>query len=109
MPEPTSAQPTAGHPIAGQPTVGRKTYFFTFFGLLGLTLLTTLLGYVDMGVLNVVVALLLAAMKASLIATFFMHALYESRLIRVVMAGGIIWFLIMVTLTMADFISRGWH
>lgn len=78
-------------------------------GLLGLTLLTTLLGFVDMGPFNTIVALLIAAVKASLIAAFFMHALYESKLVRVVMAGGVIWFLILITLTISDYISRNWQ
>ena len=91
-----------------QPVVSRKTYFFTFAGLLGLTLLTTLLGYVDMGPLNMVVAVGLAAIKASLIAAIFMHALYESKLVRVALAGGVIWFLILISLTVSDYISRTW-
>jgi cytochrome c oxidase subunit 4 len=89
-----------------QPIVSRKTYFLTFLSLLGLTLLTTLLGYVDMGVFSTVVALLLAAVKASLIAAVFMHALYGSRLVRVALAGGIVWFLILITLTLSDYLTR---
>ncbi len=92
-----------------QPVVTKRTYFFTFFGLIGLTALTTLLGFVDMGAtLNTVVALFIAAVKASLIAAFFMHALYETKLVRVVMAGGVIWFLILITITLSDYISRNW-
>lgn len=91
-----------------QPAVSKKTYLHTFLSLLGLTLLTTLLGYIDMGPFSTVVALLLAAVKASLIAAFFMHALYETKLVRVTMAGGIIWFLILITLTISDYISRNW-
>ena len=91
-----------------QPAVSRKTYAYTFGGLLGLTLLTTLLGYIDMGPMNVVVAVALAAVKASLIAAFFMHALYEGKLVRVALAGGVIWFLILISLTAVDYISRHW-
>ena len=91
-----------------QPTVSQKTYLLTFLSLLGLTLLTTMLGFIDMGVFSTVVALLIAAVKASLIAAFFMHALYESKVVRVVMAGGVIWFLILITLTIVDYISRIW-
>jgi cytochrome c oxidase subunit 4 len=90
------------------PTVSRKTYLLTFLSLLALTLLTTLLGFVDMGPFNTVVALLIAAVKASLIAAFFMHALYESKLVRVVLAGGVIWFLILISITMTDYMSRNW-
>ena len=89
-----------------EPVVSRRSYLFTFLSLLGLTVVTTVLGYVDMGPMNTVVAVALAAVKASLIAAFFMHALYESRLVRVVLAGGVIWFLILISLTMMDYVSR---
>ena len=91
------------------PAVSRKTYLLTFVGLLALTLLTTLLGFIDMGPFSTIVALVLAAAKASLIAAFFMHALYESALVRVAMAGGLVWFLILITLTISDYIGRGWQ
>ena len=91
-----------------QATVSKTTYLYTFLGLLALTLLTTLLGFLDLGPFNTILALLIAAVKASLIAAFFMHALYESRLVRVVLAGGVIWFLILITLTVSDYVSRNW-
>ncbi len=91
-----------------EPVVSRKTYLLTFGGLLGLTLLTTLLGFVDMGALNSVVALFIAALKASLIAVFFMHALHGSPLVRAVIAGGLIWLLMLISLTLSDYVSRGW-
>lgn len=91
-----------------QPTVSIKTYAFTWLALLGLTLLTSLIGLVDLGIFNLVTAVLIAAIKASLIAFFFMHAFYESKLVRVVLAGGIVWFLILISLTLGDYITRGW-
>ncbi len=90
----------------GQPIVSRKTYLLTFAGLLGLTMLTVLLGMIDMGRLSMVVAVTIAAAKATLIATFFMHALYETKLVRIFVAGGVIWFLILVSLTMMDYLTR---
>jgi cytochrome c oxidase subunit IV len=90
-----------------QPTVSIKTYTFTWLALLGLTLLTSLIGLVDLGVFNLITAILIAGIKASLIAFFFMHAFYESKLVRVVLAGGIVWFLILISLTLADYLTRG--
>ena len=91
-----------------EPVLSRKTYFLTWIALLALTLLTTLLAYLRMGPWNMVIAIAIAAVQASLIAGFFMQALYESVLVRVVTAGGVIWFLIMATLTLTDYITRGW-
>jgi len=91
-----------------QPIVSVKTYALTWLGLLGLTLATSLIGLLDLGPFNLVAAILIAAVKASLIAFFFMHAFYESKLVRVVLSGGIIWFLILMSLTLTDYITRGW-
>ena len=91
-----------------QSTVSVKTYTLTFVALLALTLLTSLLGLVDLGRFSFVTGVTIAVVKASLIASFFMHALYETKLVRVVMAGGVIWFLIMISLTLGDYFTRGW-
>ena len=91
-----------------EPVVSRKTYLFTWLALLGLTLGTTLIGFLDLGPFSMVIAVALAAAKASLIVLFFMHALYEFKLVRVIIAAGIVWFLIFVGLTLNDYVSRGW-
>ncbi len=91
-----------------EPTVSRKTYLLTWLALLTLTLATTLLGFLDLGPFSMVLAIGLAAAKASLLVLFFMHALYEFKLIRVIIAGGVIWFLIFTGLTLNDYMSRGW-
>ncbi|HUO17004.1 MAG TPA: cytochrome C oxidase subunit IV family protein [Verrucomicrobiae bacterium] len=90
-----------------QPTVSIKTYTFTWLALLGLTLLTSLIGLLDLGLFNLVTAIVIAGIKASLIAFFFMHAFYESKLVRVVLAGGVLWFLILISLTLGDYLTRG--
>jgi len=60
---------------------GSRVYLAVFAGLLALTLVTVLVSYVDLGLMNVVVALLIASVKASLVALFFMHLKGESRLV----------------------------
>lgn len=59
----------------------RRTGIAVFVGLLLLTVVTVLVSYVDLGLWNVVVALLIASAKASLVALFFMHLKGESRLV----------------------------
>lgn len=90
------------------PVVSRKTYAFTWIALLVLALATTLIGMLNLGPFNMVIAITIATIKASLIAAFFMHALYEGKVVRIILLGGVIWFLIMVTLTLSDYESRGW-
>ena len=90
------------------PVVSAKSYLFTFLGLLALTLSTVLIGFVNLGWGSMFVAVLIALAKATLIACFFMHALLEKKLVKLVIAGSILWFLILVTLTAGDYITRGW-
>lgn len=91
-----------------QPTVSARTYAFTLLTLLGLTLLTSLLALLDLGQFSFVAGVAIAVIKASLIAAIFMHALYDAKLIRVILAGGVIWFLIMISIILGDYLTRGW-
>ncbi|MBV8052667.1 MAG: oxidase [Acidobacteriaceae bacterium] len=90
------------------PKVSVRRYTLVFGVLLLLALSTTLIGMLNLGPFNMVVAITIAAAKAALIAAFFMQALYESKIVRIVITGGIVWFLIMETLTLGDYMSRGW-
>jgi len=58
-----------------------RTYIAVWAALLGLTAVTVLLSYVQMGVMNAVVALSIASVKASLVALFFMHLKGEKELV----------------------------
>ena len=90
------------------PTLSLKTYLLTFAALLALTLSTVLIGFINLGRGSMFVAVAIATAKATLIASFFMHAIAEKKLIRVVIAGSLLWFLILATLTLGDYITRGW-
>ena len=59
----------------------RRTGLLVFFALLALTVVTVSVSYVDLGLWNTVVALVIASVKASLVALFFMHLKGESRLV----------------------------
>ena len=91
-----------------EPVVRRGTYLTAWVALLALTLLTVLLGYLRMGPFNMIIGIAIAAAQACIIAGVFMHASYEFPLVRVVIAGAVIWFLIETTLTLTDYITRGW-
>ena len=59
----------------------RRTYLAVFAALLLFTVVTVLVSYVDLGLWNAVAALLIASVKASLVALFFMHLKSEDRLV----------------------------
>lgn len=91
-----------------EPRLSRTKYLLTYLALLALTLITTLIAYLNLGVWSTVIAIGIATLMASIVAGIMMHALYESLLIRIFVSGGIIWFLFMMTLTLGDYVSRGW-
>jgi cytochrome c oxidase subunit 4 len=85
-----------------------KTYTLVFLALLMLTGITTAVAYVDLGHFSVVAALTIAVIKMLLVALFFMHLRHSTVLTRIVVAGGLLWLAILITLSMSDFISRDW-
>lgn len=91
-----------------QPVVSIRTYTLTWLALLALALATTLIGFLDLGPFSMGIAILIATAKAALVVAVFMHGRYESKLVRVIIAAGVIWFLIMISNTLGDYISRGW-
>ena len=85
-----------------------KLYWKTCAGLMLLLALTWSIGYVDLGLFNLVVALTISVAKALLVALFFMHIKGSSRLLHLAAVTGVIWLIILVSLTLADYVSRGW-
>ncbi len=83
-----------------------KTYYLIFAALVGLTLLTVGLSYVNLGGLHLIVGLTIATTKAVLVVLFFMHLLYSSRLSWTMFLSGIFWLGILLALTLADYLSR---
>ena len=85
-----------------------KTYTLVFLLLLALTAATTVVSTIDLKVFNVVMALLIAAVKMMLVALFFMHLRHSIILTKVVVGGGMLWLGILLVLSLSDFVTRGW-
>jgi cytochrome c oxidase subunit 4 len=88
--------------------VTKTQYAYVFGALMVLTLVTTWVGTMDLGRLNVIAALGIAVVKASLVVLFFMHIYWSSKLNRLVIVSGVAWLGLMLWLTLTDFSSRGW-
>jgi cytochrome c oxidase subunit 4 len=86
----------------------KRLYFTIFATLLVLTYVTVAVSKTDLGRFNTIVALTIACTKAVLVVLFFMHVRYSARLTKVVVMGGFVWLLILIALTMADVLTRGW-
>ncbi|HYP27964.1 MAG TPA: cytochrome C oxidase subunit IV family protein [Blastocatellia bacterium] len=88
--------------------VPKKIYYAIFATLLVLTGVTIAVAFVDLGPFNNVVAMAIAVFKATLVVLYFMHVRYSSRLTWIVVCAGFFWFGLMIALTFADYLSRGW-
>jgi cytochrome c oxidase subunit IV len=88
-------------------THSTKVYWRTCMGLMLLLALTWGIGYVDLGMFNVIVALGIAIIKALLVALFFMHIKGGNRLLKLAAVVGVIWLLIMIGFTLSDYFTRG--
>jgi cytochrome c oxidase subunit 4 len=88
--------------------VTKKQYAYVFAILMLLTLATTAISMIDLGRLNVVVALVIATIKALLVVLFFMHIYWSSKLNKVVVVSGVAWLVLLLWLTLTDILSRGW-
>ena len=60
----------------------------------------------DFGVGNPVIALAIACTKATLVILFFMHVRYSSRLTKLTVVAGFFWLLIMITMSLSDYLTR---
>ena len=85
-----------------------KLYYAVFVALIVGTVLTYLAALVDFGFMNNVVMLTIAVTKALLVILFFMHVRWSTRLTWVVAGSGFFLLLIMFSITMSDYLTRGW-
>jgi cytochrome c oxidase subunit 4 len=74
------------------------------------TALTVGAAFVDLGPLNIVVALTIATIKATLVVLFFMHVKYtHEKLTPLVIVSAIFFLFLLLGLSMADYATRLWH
>jgi len=85
-----------------------KIYLGVFLALCVLTVVTVAVTGYDFGPFNLIVALGVAITKASLVVLYFMHARYSPKLTGVVIASSVAFFVILVFLTLTDYVSRPW-
>ncbi|HEX4021891.1 MAG TPA: cytochrome C oxidase subunit IV family protein [Acidobacteriaceae bacterium] len=88
--------------------VSPRVYLLVFGTLLVCTVLTAGVAFIDLGIWNPVIALAIACFKASLVVLFFMHIHYSSKLLKLTVVSGLFIFLVLITMTLSDYISRAW-
>jgi len=102
-----SKKPDAHEADPAHPHVDpKKSYIIVFVLLLLFLLLTVGVSRFDMGVLNTIVALIIAFVKTGLVMLVFMHLRHGTKLTWVIAGAGFIWLCIMITFLFADYLSR---
>jgi len=76
-------------------TVGAALFDFSHFGA-------------QWAWLNIVVAMVIAVVKACLIFWYFMHLKYSSKVVWLFAGAALMWLVIMFALGNADYFTRGW-
>ena len=84
-----------------------KFYVAIFLTLVCLTLLTIGVAYVPLGKANLIVAIVIASLKAALVATFFMHLQHESKFNVLMFIGALLFIGVFFAYTMNDTERRG--
>jgi cytochrome c oxidase subunit 4 len=84
-----------------------RIYLVIFAVLVVLTAVTVTVAFIDLGPLNVIVMLLIAVVKATLVVLYFMHVRFTNRVTQLAAASGFVWLLIMFGLTLSDYFTRG--
>ena len=87
--------------------IGLDVYLKIGLTLIVLTAVTVLVSFIDLGAWNVVVALFIAAIKASLVILFFMHLYYDNKLYLIVFLVAILFLAIFIGFIMFDTLNRG--
>lgn len=85
-----------------------RVYLLIFGALMVLTGVTAAVAFVDLGLLNTVVAMTIAVGKGLLVVLFFMHLRYSEKLTWIFAGASFFWLAILLSLTVSDYLSRGW-
>jgi cytochrome c oxidase subunit 4 len=84
-----------------------RIYLLVWLALIVLTVVTWLVSYVHLGLMNVAVAMIIASLKASLVALFFMHLRYEHRLLWTFALVPLVFLTLIIGGTLVDVLLRG--
>jgi cytochrome c oxidase subunit 4 len=86
--------------------VSPKIYFAIFAALMIGTTLTVWAAFQNFGPFNIVIALGIATIKATLVVLYFMHARYSPKRTQLVIICSVFWLAIMLALTLSDYDTR---
>ena len=86
-----------------------RIYITVFVALMVLTIVTVAVSYLDLSVpMAVAVALLVATVKGTLVACYFMHLVAEKKLIYIVLGLTALFFVVLLTLPILTHSNGFW-
>ena len=99
--------------MSEEATIPKQTYTRVFVALMVLLVLTVLVSLIPFhnwhaAWVGVVIAMSVAVTKAVLVVLYFMHVKLSSRLTKIFVVAGAFWLGILVAITLADYLTRGW-
>jgi cytochrome c oxidase subunit 4 len=86
--------------------VSPVVYVVIFVSLMLGTAITIWAAFQNFGKFNIVIALAIATIKATLVVLYFMHARYSPKRTQLVIVCSVFWLAIMLALTVADYDTR---
>jgi cytochrome c oxidase subunit 4 len=86
--------------------VSPKIYAVIFAALMLGTGITVWAAFQNFGKFNIVIALGIATIKATLVVLYFMHARYSPKRTQLVIICSVFWLAIMLALTLTDYDTR---
>lgn len=100
----------AGHDAAlqlGHHHVSSSALFFNVLvALLILTAITVAVSRVDFGAANMLIAMAIASVKASLVIAYFMHVKWDTAINKIIFLGSFLFLSLLFTFTLADQATR---
>ncbi len=87
-------------------TLGLRRHLLIWIALLALLAVTAGTSLLPLGAFNAVINFAIAMVKAGLVLAFFMHIGQKATIVRVVAAAGVFWLMLLVGLSLADFLWR---
>jgi cytochrome c oxidase subunit 4 len=91
-----------------QHVIATSIYVGIWAILMFMTGLTVFVSFIELHDWNIVLALTIATIKATLVVLFFMHLYYSSKLTKVTVIAAIFFLFLLLALSMTDYLTRGW-
>ncbi len=85
-----------------------SVYLKIFAALIVLTAITVGTAYVDFGVFNIIITIVIAGVKTALILLFFMHLRHSMNLVKIFAGAGFLWLVLLLGILMSDYLTRNW-